>query len=77
MTLIVDEQREELRQTHVGEQQVVDAITEFECFVDLLEYRDDLARIAHQLRFEILLYFLHVVEGGECLSAEMHPVDAR
>ena len=61
---VVDKQREVVIQTHAGESEIVDAISEFKCVIDGREKRDDVIVGLDMQRMKMLLYCGHRIEIG-------------
>ena len=75
MFLVVDEQRDKVRKAHVGKEQIVDTITQFQRFVDLPEERDHFVAAPDGAGFKMFLDDGEGIETGQGVAAKMQPVD--
>src|SRR5260221_7096547 len=74
MFLIINEQRDKMRKTHIGKQQIVDAISQLQRFIDPGEKRDHFVTAAHRMRLEMLLNNRQRIVVGQQTPAKMEPV---
>lgn len=61
---IIDEEGEKMREAHIREKQVVDTITQLQCFINPGEDRNNFPVAFYRNRFEMFLYFLYFIELG-------------
>src|SRR5258707_7477186 len=75
MFLIINEQGDKMRETHIGKEQVVDAIAQFQGLINFAKQGDHLVTAADRAGFEMFLDDGQRIEIGQEASTEMQPVN--